>query len=64
MSLMDTIKSRFAVRVTRHSKSLWIVRIERWVGCEFSAVERRDTTCAKALSRARVEFKARTRTGK
>lgn len=50
-------KVRYAVRATRHNKQLWIVRIERWVGHTFTAVERRDTTCAKALGRARTDTK-------
>lgn len=51
---------KFAVRVTRHNKALWIVRLEGWErGVMIRCVERRDTTFKAAMGRARAEFRLR-----
>jgi hypothetical protein len=51
---------KFAVRVTRHNKNLWIARLECWsAGVMVRTVERRDTTLKSALGRARAEFRTK-----
>lgn len=58
-------KTLFAVRVTRHNKSLWLVRLEMWrAGVLVRCVERRDQTFKKAMLRARVDFKSSKRGNK
>lgn len=52
----------FAIRVTRHSRNLWVVSLEGWTGGIMSRhVERRDTSFARAFTRARAEFRTKRR---